>query len=170
HESLNLAALWDLPVIFVCQNNRYAEHTSFAASTKVEKLSTRAAGYAMEGVTVDGNEPDEMYGAAKLAIERARAGEGPTLIEAITFRFNGHLVGDAAGYIPREELAAAKAKDPVPALRQRILAEGLVPEADLAALEADMKAAIDAAVAATYAAPFPEIAELKRDIFAHELA
>nr|WP_087575487.1 thiamine pyrophosphate-dependent dehydrogenase E1 component subunit alpha [Sphingomonas sp. CDS-1] len=170
HESLNMAALWDLPVIFICQNNRYAEHTSFANSTKVERIAIRAAGYGMEGVTVNGNDPDEMYGAVKVAVERARAGEGPTLIEAMTFRFNGHLVGDAAHYIPREEIAVAKEKDPVPALRKRLLADGIVSETDLDGIEAEIKAAIDAAVTAAYAAELPDVAELKRDVFAHELA
>ncbi|AMK19897.1 MULTISPECIES: thiamine pyrophosphate-dependent dehydrogenase E1 component subunit alpha [Sphingobium] len=170
HESMNMAALWDLPVIFICQNNRYAEHTSFANSTKVERISIRAAGYGMEGVTVNGNDPDEMYGAVKVAVERARAGEGPTLIEAMTFRFNGHLVGDAAKYIPREELAAAKQNDPVPALRARLLAENVASEADLAAIEAEIKAAIDAAVEAGFAAELPDVSELKRDVFAYDLA
>src|SRR3546814_12467953 len=82
-----MAALWKLPVIFVCQNNRYAEHTSFSDSTLIDKLSMRAAGYGMPGVTVNGNDPDEMYGVASVAVERARAGEGPTLIAAMTFRF-----------------------------------------------------------------------------------
>lgn len=170
HESLNLAALWDLPVIFICQNNRYAEHTSFANSTKVERISMRAASYGMEGVTVNGNDPDEIYGAVKIAVERARAGHGPTLIEAMTFRFNGHLVGDAAPYIPREELAEARANDPVPGLRRRLIADGIAAEADLDAIEAEIKAAIDTAVAAGFAGDLPDVAELKRDVFAHELA
>jgi pyruvate dehydrogenase E1 component alpha subunit len=170
HESLNLAALWKLPVIFVCQNNRYAEHTSFADSTLIEKLSSRAAAYGMPGVTVNGNDPDEMYGAAKVAIERARAGEGPTLIEALTFRFNGHLIGDAAPYIPKAELEAAKAVDPVPVLRARLISEGIITEAALAAIETAIDAEIDAAVASSTAAPFPEIIELKRDVFAEEIA
>jgi acetoin:2,6-dichlorophenolindophenol oxidoreductase subunit alpha len=170
HESLNMAALFQLPVIFVCQNNRYAEHTSFSNSTRVEKLSTRAAGYGMPGVTVNGNDPDEMYGAAKVAIDRARAGEGPTLIEALTFRFNGHLLGDAAGYIPKEELAAAKATDPVPALRARLLAESIASEEQLAGIEADFQAQIVAACDAAAEAALPDLAELKRDVFAHEIA
>ena len=87
HESLNLAALWKLPVLFVCQNNLYAEHTSFANSSLVERISDRAASYGMPGVTVNGNDAAAMYGAAKVAVDRARAGEGPTLIEALTFRF-----------------------------------------------------------------------------------
>lgn len=170
HESLNLAALWKLPVIYVCQNNLYAEHTSFANSTLLERLSVRAASYGMPGVTVNGNDPDEMYGAARVAVERARAGEGPTLIEALTFRFNGHLVGDAAKYIPGEELAAAKAKDPVPALRKRLIREGVASEEQLAAIDGEIAARIDVAVREAFASDAPDLVELKRDVFAHELA
>jgi acetoin:2,6-dichlorophenolindophenol oxidoreductase subunit alpha len=170
HESLNLAALWKLPVVYICQNNLYAEHTSFANSTLIDRISARADSYGMPGITVDGNDPDAMYGAARIAVERARAGEGPTLIEALTFRFNGHLIGDAGGYIPKSELDAAKAKDPVPALRARLIAEGVADEAELSALEAATAAEIDEAVTAAYAADVPDLAELKRDVFAHELA
>jgi pyruvate dehydrogenase E1 component alpha subunit len=170
HESLNLAALWALPVIFVCQNNRYAEHTSFQDSTLIEHLSSRAAGYGMAGVTVNGNDPDEMYGAAKIAIDRARAGEGPTLIEALTFRFNGHLIGDAAHYIDKEILAAARERDPMPILRARLLAEGIASEAEIAAIEADIEAQLDVAQAAAYAAEYPGLIEMKRDVFAQEIA
>ena len=170
HESLNMAALWKLPVIFVCQNNRYAEHTSFANSTLIDRIAIRADGYSMPGVTVDGNDPDAMFGAARIAVERARAGEGPTLIEAMTFRFNGHLIGDAGGYIPKDEMSAAKAKDPVPALRARLIAEGIADEPQVAAIEDAIAADIDAAVAEAYASAVPDLIELKRDVFAHELA
>lgn len=169
HESLNMAALWDLPVIFVCQNNRYAEHTSFARSTKAERIADRAAGYGMVGVTVDGNNPDEMYAVAKEAVDRARAGEGPTLIEAITFRFNGHLIGDTGGYINKDEYAEAVKNDPYPTLRQRIIDEGGATEAELDAIDADLNAHIDAAANAALAADFPDVVELKRDVFAHEI-
>jgi pyruvate dehydrogenase E1 component alpha subunit len=170
HESLNMAALYNLPVIFVCQNNRYAEHTSMKRSTKVEKISSRAAGYGMAGVTVNGNDPDEMFGAAKVAIARARAGEGPTLIEAITYRFNGHLVGDAGKYMNKEEYAAAVSADPIPLLRHRLLTDGIVTEADLARIEGEILDEIDAAATAAFAADFPDLVELKRDVFAHEIA
>jgi pyruvate dehydrogenase E1 component alpha subunit len=170
HESLNLAALWSLPVIFVCQNNRYAEHTSFQDSTLIEHLSSRAAGYGMPGFTVNGNDPDEMYGVAKIAIDRARAGEGPTLIEALTFRFNGHLIGDAAHYIDKEIMAAARERDPMPILRARLLAEGIASEAELAAIEADIEARLDVAQAAAFAAEYPGLIEMKRDVFAQEIA
>ena len=170
HESLNFAAVFNLPVIFLCQNNRYAEHTSMAKSTKVDRYAKRAAGYGMEGVTVNGNDPDEMFGAAKWAIDRARAGEGPTLIEAMTFRFNGHLLGDPGEYIPKEEYADYLAKDPVPLLRQRLIDSGVADEAVLAGIEEEVLARIDAAVKAAYAADHPTVAELKRDVYAHELA
>ena len=170
HESLNMAALFKLPVIFVCQNNRYAEHTSFADSTLIDKLSIRAASYGMPGVTVDGNDPEEMYGAAKIAIDRARAGEGPTLIEAVTYRFNGHVIGDAGKYMDRQEYQAAQDADPMPRFRARIIGDGIATEEQLAAIEAEHHAAVDAAVVAAMDAPWPDTAELKRDVFAEEIA
>ncbi|KXU33800.1 pyruvate dehydrogenase [Sphingobium sp. 22B] len=169
HESLNLASVWKLPVIFICQNNRYAEHTAYATCTAVEKVSTRALGYTMPGYTVDGNDPDEMYGTARIAIERARAGEGPTLIEAITYRHNGHVYGDDGSYRDREELAAAIAADPVPRLRARLIAEGIASEDQLSAIEEGFERELDEAVDAALAAPFPALDELKRDIFANEI-
>jgi pyruvate dehydrogenase E1 component alpha subunit len=170
HEALNLASLWKLPVVFVCQNNLYAEHTSFANSTASEKISSRAAGYNMPGYTVNGNDPDEMYGIAKIAIERARAGEGPTLIEAITYRFNGHLVGDDGGYMDKAEKAAAIAADPVPKLRARLIAEGLATEAELAAVEAQIEADLDEAVTFALGSAFPDLIEMKHDVYATEIA
>ena len=170
HESMNMAALWKLPVIFVCQNNLYAEHTSPAYSRVVEKISDRAAGYGMPGITVNGNDADEMYGAAKVAIDRARAGEGPTLIEAMTFRFNGHLLGESGHYMDKAIYADAQTKDPMPKLRQRLIDEGIASEDQLAGIESNINAAIDKALAAAIDAPFPDVAELKRDVFAEEIA
>ncbi|MEO0030462.1 MAG: hypothetical protein RIS94_220 [Pseudomonadota bacterium] len=170
HESMNMAALWKLPVIFLCQNNLYAEHTSMAYSRVVEKISDRAAAYGMPGVTVNGNDPDEMYGAAKVAIERARAGEGPTLIEAMTFRFNGHLLGEAGHYMDKALYAKAQEADPMPILRARLIAEGIASEDAVTAIEKEIEARIDAALTAAYEAPFPDVSELKRDVFAEEIA
>jgi TPP-dependent pyruvate/acetoin dehydrogenase alpha subunit len=170
HESLNMAALWKLPVIFICQNNLYAEHTSPAFSRVIDRISDRAAGYGMPGVTVNGNDPDAMYGAAKVAIDRARAGEGPTLIEAMTFRFNGHLLGEAGHYMDKAIYADAQTKDPMPILRARLIEQGIASEAEVAAIEADIDRQIDEALAAAMAADFPDAAELKRDVFAEEIA
>jgi TPP-dependent pyruvate/acetoin dehydrogenase alpha subunit len=170
HESMNMAALYDLPVIFVCQNNRYGEHTTMKRSTKVDQYSKRAAGYGMVGITVDGNDPDEMYGAAKVAIERARAGEGPTMIEAMTYRFNGHLIGDAGHYMDKAEYAAAKEADPIPRLRQRLIDAGIASEEALGVMEKEILSVIDAAAKAAFEAEYPGLEELKRDVFAHEIA
>jgi acetoin:2,6-dichlorophenolindophenol oxidoreductase subunit alpha len=170
HESMNMAALWKLPVIFVCQNNLYAEHTSFADSHLVDKLSLRAASYGMPGVTVNGNDPDEMFGAAKVAIDRARAGEGPTLIEAMTFRFNGHLLGESGTYMDKELYAECQSKDGFPILCARLVTERIVTEDALKAIEAGIDAQIDAALDKAMAADFPDVSELKRDVFAQEIA
>ncbi|MFK4794001.1 thiamine pyrophosphate-dependent dehydrogenase E1 component subunit alpha [Sphingobium sp. ZW T5_29] len=170
HESMNMAAVWKLPVIFLCQNNHYAEHTAPEYSRAIDRISDRAAAYGMPGVTVDGNDPDEMYGAAKVAIERARAGEGPTLIEAMTFRFNGHIFGEAGHYMDKTIYAQAQTKDPMPVLRARLLSEGIATEADLVAIEKEVDSRIVAAIEAAMAADFPDVAELKRDVFAEEIA
>ena len=110
HEALNLASVWKLPVLFVCQNNLYGEHTRYELATSAAKISDRAFGYQMPGVTVDGNDPVAVYTAAKEAVDRARAGGGPTLIEARTFRFRGHLFGDADAYMDKGEKEAAMAR------------------------------------------------------------
>ena len=170
HESLNLAALWKLPVIFVCQNNRYAEHTTFADSTAVEYLATRAAGYNMPGYTVNGNDPDEMYGVSKEAVDRARSGDGPTFIEALTYRFNGHVFGDPGEYMDKDEMAAALRDDPVPALRKRLIDEGIASGDQLGRIEAAIEARLDEAVEFALNSPMPELIELKRDVYAHDLA
>ncbi|MEQ8934464.1 MAG: thiamine pyrophosphate-dependent dehydrogenase E1 component subunit alpha, partial [Amphiplicatus sp.] len=101
HESLNISAVWRLPVVFVCQNNRFAEHTAYSVGTSVEKISTRSIAYSMPGVTVDAADPLAVYAVAREAIERARTGNGPTLIEANTFRYHGHIYGESDDYIDK---------------------------------------------------------------------
>jgi pyruvate dehydrogenase E1 component alpha subunit len=166
HEALNLAGVWNLPVIFVCQNNRYAEHTPYAEGTSVAEVSERAAGYGMVGVTVDGNDPLAMYSAAKDAVQRARSGGGPTLIEANTYRFYGHLFGDSMDYQPEEERSAAMAADPVPRLREWMIAKGHLTEDDAARIEIDTAAAVNEAVEFALAAPPPAADELYTDVYA----
>jgi TPP-dependent pyruvate/acetoin dehydrogenase alpha subunit len=166
HESMNLASVWKLPLVFVCQNNRYAEHTGFAKGTSVARISDRAASYSMPGLHVDGNDPVAVFQAAREAIERARDGGGPTLIEAMTFRFNGHAIGDAGEYIPKAEYAAAMAADPYPRYRQWLIAQGHAKEAELLDLESEVTAEVDAAVAFAFDSPLTEASEIKRDIYA----
>lgn len=170
HESLNLAAVWKLPVIFVCQNNQYAEHTSYATGTSVARISDRAASYGMPGIHVDGNDPLAMHAAAKQAIDRARAGDGPTLIEAKTFRFNGHLIGDMGEYIPKAEYAEAVKNDPYPRYRNWLVEHKHATAAELDAIDAAIKQEIDEAEAFAMSSAPPDIIEVKRDVYAAELA
>ncbi|HKT76517.1 MAG TPA: thiamine pyrophosphate-dependent dehydrogenase E1 component subunit alpha [Sphingobium sp.] len=166
HESLNLASLWKLPVIFVCQNNLFGEHTRYENATSVDRISKRAISYGMPGVTVNGNDPFEMYAAAHAAINRARDGEGPTLIEAMTFRFHGHVFGDDDKYMTKEEKAAAMERDPVPAFRARLIADGTATEGQLAGIEAEIEAEIEAAIKYALASDMPPLEELVRDVYA----
>lgn len=170
HESLNLASIWKLPVIFVCQNNGYGEHTRYDLSTAVNHVAERAAAYRMPGVTVNGNDPEAVYRAAKVAVDRARGGEGPTLIEAKTFRFMGHVFGDADAYMGKDEKAAAMANDPVPQFRQKLIDSGVSSEAELARMEAAIEQEIDAAVSFALESPAPGLEELERDVYAEEQA
>ena len=121
HEAANMAALWDLPVVFVCQNNMYAEMTPTTDTMKLAQVADRAAGYGMPGVRVDGNDPLAVTDALAEAIGKARNGDGPTFIECVTFRFRGHYFGDRMPYIPKEQLEAAMAADPVPAFRRHLI-------------------------------------------------
>jgi pyruvate dehydrogenase E1 component alpha subunit len=167
HESLNMAAVWRLPVVFVCQNNEYGEFTPRMESMNVKQISVRADSYGMAGMSVDGNDPDAVYEAASAAIARARAGDGPTLIEATTYRFMGHIFGvDQMEYMPKEEMQAALANDPVPAYRQRLLDEAAVSEDELAALEAAVDAEVTEAVEFALASPPPDPSETYTDVYA----
>jgi pyruvate dehydrogenase E1 component alpha subunit len=168
-ESINLAAVWNLPVVFVCQNNLFAEHTSLEACTGGGEIYRRAAGYGLPGVLVDGNDAEAMFAAASEAVDRARRGEGPTLIEARTFRFEGHNFGDPGHYIPKELYAEKLAADPVPALRALILERAIAGEQALAALEEEIGAEIADAVEFAQSSPYPEDIEMLRDVYAEEL-
>ena len=165
HEALNLAAVWKLPVIFVCQNNRYGEHTTYAKATSAKQVSDRAGSYGIPGVHVNGNDPFDMYAAAREAVERARAGEGPTLIEAMTYRFMGHVFGDADTYMDKAEKAAAIAADPYPAYRKKLIDTKVATEAQLAEIEKGIEADIDKAVEAALASPPPDLKELTTDVY-----
>ena len=169
HESLNLAAVWNLPVVFVCQNNQYGEFTPIGEAQKNERISDRAAGYGMPGVTVDGNDPWAMYPAAAEAVERARSGGGPTLIEANTYRLMGHFYGDQMPYMDQTEYAAAAAADPIPRFRSRLIDEQLATEAELAAIDASAGAEADAAIEFGFASPPPDPSDLFEDVYAEKV-
>lgn len=170
HESLNMASVWKLPVVFVCQNNLYAEHTKYAVCTAAASVADRAHGYAMPGQRVDGNDPLAVYAAAREAVERARAGGGPTLIEAVTFRFCGHNLGDDDSYMDPGEKDAWMAKDPVPRFRSWLIEQGHASESALSSLEAGIEREIDEAVAFALESPYPDPSELRRDVFHEEIS
>jgi pyruvate/2-oxoglutarate/acetoin dehydrogenase E1 component/TPP-dependent pyruvate/acetoin dehydrogenase alpha subunit len=167
HEAMMFASLWRLPLIFVIHNNAWAESTSFADYSVIEKLSDRAAGYNMPGFTVSGRDPDELNSVFAAAIARARAGEGPTFIESKTYRLCGHYAADACAYIDKAELEAEKANDPLPELRIRVLAAGAT-EAEVSAVEAAIKQEVDADIAEVIATPVGAAtnADVTSDVYA----
>ena len=164
HEGLNLAALWKLPVIFVCQNNGFAEHTRYENGTSVDQVSKRAVAYGMPGYTVDGNDPIDVYAHAHAAIERARAGEGPTLLECKTFRFMGHVFGDADSYMREGEKDEAMKKDPLPIFRAKLIADGIATEEQLQEMQAKIEAEVKDAIDFAMACELPSTDELRRDV------
>jgi acetoin:2,6-dichlorophenolindophenol oxidoreductase subunit alpha len=168
HEALNMAAVWRLPVVFVCHNNRYGEHTRYEWATSVAQVSLRAAAYGMPGVTLDGNDPVAVYQAAEPAIAQARAGDGPTLLEAMTYRFWGHIFGDDMRYMPPEERQAAIDADPAVRYRAWLIEEGHFTEHELAAIEAEVDASIADAMIFALASPPPALEELYTDVFEGE--
>jgi len=169
HESMNLAAIWDLPVIFVLENNQYAVSTPIRDSARVEHLSTRAAGYGMPGVTVDGNDAAIVYGAMQEPLRRARAGEGPSLLECMTFRHGGHHVNDPGLYLPADQLAHWKARDPLVLLRARLAKAG-VGEAEIAAIDERVEQLLEEAVEFATASDNPSLDDFRAEIAAGELA
>ncbi|MEJ2206372.1 MAG: dehydrogenase E1 component subunit alpha/beta [Gemmatimonadota bacterium] len=154
HEAMNVAALWRLPIVFLCHNNLYGEGTPVAEYTRIERLSDRAAGYGMPGMTVDGTDALAVFWAAREAVARARAGEGPTFLEAVAFRLNGHYFGDPCAYVDKEALTQARANEPIGKLRVRVLAAG-VPESDVEALDRRIAESVDKAVSGASAADMP---------------
>jgi len=145
HEALNLAKIWDLPVVFVCENNLYMEYTPIDAITAVPNpAADRAASYGLEAVIIDGNDPDAVLLAAEKAIGKARRGKGPSLIEAVTYRSGGHSRADPAKYRPEAEVEAWNERDPIPMYHARLLRLG-IPEEQLASIQKEVAEAIDVA-------------------------
>lgn len=168
HESVNLAAVQKLPVLFVCENNQYGEFTPMEKATSVRDIALRATGYGIPGVIVDGTDAVAMYDAATAAVARARAGEGPTLIEAKTHRKGGHAEGEKAFlaggvYRSEEELAQAQAKDPVMLLHRRILEAGLAASNDLEELDQSITQAVIESVAYARQSPDPKPESIYED-------
>ena len=166
HESMNLAGIWKLPVIFVCENNRYAESTPFEYSVAGGSVSNRADGYAIPGVTVDGQSVLDVFEVAKEAIGRARAGEGPTLIEAQTYRYLGHAGhDDPLTYRSEEEQKYYMDRDCITNFKNYILDSSIANEEDLDNIEVDCEAAVAKSVEFADNSPFPEPDALHEDVY-----
>ena len=166
HEALNMAVVWNLPVVFVCENNQYMEYTPISDVTAVEHpAADRACAYGLEGILADGNDPDEMFDVATAAIEKARSGDGPSLIEALTYRHGGHSRADPGAYRPDEEVEMWKARDPIPMYRERLMEDG-VPESQLIGIEESVEAAMGAAVDEARSAPFPSVSSIATQVWA----
>ena len=170
HESLNLAAIWKLPVIYVCENNGFAESTPAVYATSVPDVASRAGGYGIPGVVASGADVLAVYDAARTAVARARAGEGPTLLEVKTHRFMGHFEGDPERYRTDEEREALLERDALAALRGLLLADAHATEADLEAERAEIDAAIDRAVAFARASPVPDPAGIESYVYPESVA
>jgi acetoin:2,6-dichlorophenolindophenol oxidoreductase subunit alpha len=164
HEALNLASLWDLPVVFVCENNVYAGAQRYEEHTKVKHIAERAAAYAMPGEVVDGNDAVAVYEALLRARERAVSGHGPTLIECKTYRCRGHGESDPQHYQPRDEIAAWKERCPIPRLSGEMLSRGLITADELHQMEAEVNKVVEEAVRFAEQSPYPEPEEALEDV------
>jgi pyruvate dehydrogenase E1 component alpha subunit len=167
HEGINMASVWDLPVVFVCENNLYAMGTRQSMVMNIEDISQRAAGYGIPGVTVDGNDVMAVYEEAQKAVARARNGEGPTLLECKTYRHKGHSRFDPAKYRPQEEVAEWMARDPVESFREKLLDRG-IPEEFLHKIESTVEAEIEEAVEFAQESPLPEPEDALKDVWVVE--
>ncbi len=169
HEALNMASIWKLPVIFVCENNRFASTTPVGYSTSVGRIAVRAKGYGMPGKSIDGNQVLEVREAAREAVERAREGEGPSLIEARTYRFRGHFEGDPQRYRTKEEVEKAIKRDPILLFRRELMKRGLLdPERDREIQEAAQKE-MEEAVRFAEESPLPAPEEALEDLYAGDV-
>jgi acetoin:2,6-dichlorophenolindophenol oxidoreductase subunit alpha len=166
HEALNLASIWGLPVVFVCENNLYMEYTPIDLITAVPRpAADRASAYGLEPVVVDGNDPDAVYLIAASAVSKARSGGGPSLIEAVTYRSGGHSRADPAKYRPQDEVEAWKERDPIPMYHDRLLGLG-ASEASLSTVEREVAAAVDAATEFAKSGPEPGEGALLSEVYA----
>lgn len=156
HEAANLAGLWKLPIIFFCENNLYGEGTPQSKQAPVADLAIRAEGYAFPGVIVDGNDVLAVYEATQRAVERARAGEGPTFVEGKTYRFRGHYEGDPMVYRSKKEMDEWRQRDPIATFSRQLLEVDRATEADIAKIKADVQATLDEAVHFAASSPHPE--------------
>jgi len=165
HETLNMAAIWDLPVLFLCENNKYGASTLIDSVMKVKTVSARASAYGIPGETVDGNDVVAVYQATLQAADRAREGQGPTLLELETYRFAGHSRSDPGHYRPKEEVAEWKKRDPIVRFETQTLAAGLLTDSAMLEYRASVDQELDEAVAFAESSPSPLAEECLTDVY-----
>jgi pyruvate dehydrogenase E1 component alpha subunit len=166
HEGINMASTWKLPVIFVCENNLYAMGTRQSTVMAIENVADRAAAYGIPGVVVDGNDVLAVHEAAQRAVERARKGEGPTLIECKTYRHKGHSRVDPAKYRPKEEVEQWLAKDPIKRFREKLLQTNTLTESEIQQIEKEVSNEVEEAVKFAMESPYPAPEEALEDVYA----
>ena len=165
HETFNMAQKWSLPIIFYCENNRYSEMTPITRTSSVENIYMFARAYGMRSMQINGNDVEDVYTAIKQAADRARAGEGPTFIEGITYRLAGHMAGDLETYRSPEEIEEQRNYEPLVNLEQKLLDRGVDP-ADLEAIRAAVEAEVEEAVEFAQESPWPALDEAYTDVYA----
>ena len=165
HESLNMASIWKLPIIFVCENNHYGISMSQDRHQAIKDVADRGAAYNIPGIAVDGNDPLAVYEAASEAVSRARAGKGPTLLECKTYRQHGHFEGDPAIYKPKEEQEAWLAKDPLPRFAQFLAENGVLTAEELAEIDAQVAKEVEDAIVFADAQPIPTLESAVVDVY-----
>jgi pyruvate dehydrogenase E1 component alpha subunit len=165
HESLNMASIWKLPVVFICENNKYAMSTSIERSTAVKNISERAAGYSMPGVTIDGNDFNAITEAVDTAVEHARAGNGPSLVESLTYRWRGHSKSDRNRYRTKEEINDWIDRDPIVRFSSFLIENEVLNDGDVKAMEASVDAEIEAAIEFAKSGPDPLLSDVSRDVY-----
>ncbi|WP_438824004.1 thiamine pyrophosphate-dependent dehydrogenase E1 component subunit alpha [Bacillus sp. JJ1773] len=166
HEALNLAAIWDLPVIFFCENNQYGMSGSIKEMVRIENLADRAASYGISGKVIDGNDIWNVIEAMEEAVERARKGEGPSLIEAKTYRWSGHSKSDARKYRTREEEKEWKNLDPIARLTKRLIKDGILTDKDYQAMKEQVEIELQEAIQFAVNSPMPSLETLEEDVYA----
>jgi 2-oxoisovalerate dehydrogenase E1 component len=168
HEGLNMAAIWRLPVVFLCENNQYAMSMPIRKAMAVPRVADRAAAYGIPGETVDGMDVLAVYRAVRTAVDRARRGEGPTLIEAITYRYKGHSKSDRQVYRTKEEVQAWMARDPIARFRAWLIAHGWLSEAEAAGIEAQARQVVEEALRIAEGDPEPRVDQLTEGVYAED--
>ncbi|OGO40066.1 MAG: hypothetical protein A2147_07375, partial [Chloroflexi bacterium RBG_16_57_8] len=166
HEGVNLAAIWDLPVVFAIENNLYAEKTRITDTAKIIDLADRAKSYGIPGVVIDGNDIVKVHETMDAAIARAREGKGPTLIECKTYRWHGHFEGDQQAYKDKAEVEDWKKKDPIPRFRKYLADNGVLTAEGADKIDADMAQEVEDAVKFALESPYPAPEEAEEDVFA----